>query len=399
LFRLLVALAVLMVAANCLQEAVGLRIMRSQMKRPMLIAALLLWMVPLLVITVLVARNPSRRSAMIVYHQAADYWMAQAPLYTNPLEYNYLPVYAPLYAPFHWMPVPVGDVLWRWMAAALLASGLWRLTRGSDRAFLIATALALSLSLGALRNGQANALLAGLVLHAAACLSREQWKTAALLIALSVAVKPIALTLAMLAPLVYRKLFWPLVAALVLLAALPFALGAPAYVLEQHRAFVANLRFCSTVTTHRFADLNGMFRTFGVELPSAISLAVRVIAGAATAIVWWCARRMEEPQRALWLYLLATTYLMLFNPMTETNGYVVVVPALALWAERVLSQPALRTLGWVLVGIVVAMSLFSPTRFSFKLFWYPAMTMVFFGLVSALLWSKTSSHATDHRES
>jgi hypothetical protein len=203
----------------------------------------------------------------------------------------------------------------------------------------------------------------------------------------------------MLAPLVYRKLFWPLVASLIVLAALPFALGAPAYVLEQHRAFVANLRFCSTVTTHRFADLNGMLRTFGLELPSAISLAVRMAAGVATAFVWWCARRMEEPRRALWLYLLATTYLMLFNPMTETNGYVVVVPALALWAERVLSEPASRTLGWVLVGIVVAMSVFSPTRSPFKLFWYPAMTMVFFSLVCALVWSKTSAHATDHRES
>jgi hypothetical protein len=151
--------------------------------------------------------------------------------------------------------------------------------------------------------------------------------------------------------------------------------------MEQHRAFVANLRVCSGVTEHRFADLNGMFRTFGLALPSALSLAVRVVAGAATALVWWCARRMEEPQRALWFHLLATTYLMVFNPMTETNSYVVVVPALALWAERALPRPA----GWVLAGIVVAMSVLSPTRSPFKLFWYPAMTMVFFGLVYALL--------------
>ena len=366
----------------------------------MLIAALLLWVVAVLVITVLVARRPSHRSAMIVYHQAADYWMGEAPLYTNPLEYNYLPVFAPLYAPFHWLPVPVGDVLWRWMAAALLASGLWRLVRGSDRGFLIATALAMPLCLGSLRNGQANALVAALLLHVVACLQREQWKTAASLIVLTIAVKPIALTLLLLAPLVYRKLILPLAVALALLAALPFALGAPSYVMEQHRAFLNNLRVCSSVTEHRFADLNGMLRTFGAELPSAVSLGLRVVAGALTALVWWwTGRRMEEPQRALWLYLLATTYLMLFNPMTETNGYVVVVPALALWAERALAQPSTRTVGWVLVAVVAAMSAFSPTRSSFKLFWYPAMTMVFFGLVSALLWSTTSSHATDHRES
>jgi hypothetical protein len=356
------------------------------MKRPMLIAALLLWAAPMLVITVLVARNPSRRSAMIVYHQAADDWMAREILYRSPLEYNYLPVFAPLYAPFHWLPVPTGDLLWRWMAAALLASGLWRLSRGSDRTFLIATALALPLSLGALRNGQANALLAGLLLHVVACLRGEQWKTAAALLALSIAVKPIALTLALLAPLVYWRLFWPLVASLAVLAALPFALGAPGYVMEQHHAFVANLRVCSAVTQHRFADLNGMFRTFGVELPATFSLAVRVLAGAAAALAWWLSRRMAEPQRALWLHALLITYLMVFNPMTETNSYVIAIPALALWAAHAFAEPSARKLGWTLAVVVATMSALSPTRSPLKLFWYPAMTMVFFAVASAHLY-------------
>jgi len=144
-----------------------------------------------------------------------------------------------------------------------------------------------------------------------------------------------------------------------------------------------------------------MLRTFGAEIPSAVSIAMRVVAGALTALVWWwTGRRMEEPQRGLWLYLLATAYLMLFNPMTETNSYVIAVPALALWAERVLSEPGGRAMGWVLAGIVVAMSAFSPTRSSFKLFWYPAMTMLFLGLVSWFLWRTTlnnrQSYARNH---
>jgi len=355
------------------------------MKRPALIAALLLWAVPLLVISGMVIRRPTHRSAMKVYHQAAEDWMAQAPLYSRSLEYNYLPVFAPLFGPFHWLPVPVGDLLWRWLAAGLVASGLWRLTRGVDRAFLMVTVLALPLSLGALRNGQANGLLAGVLLHTVACLHNGQWWSAAGLTAAAVAVKPIALVLALLAPLVYRKAFWPLTVSLVMLAVLPFAFGAPSYVWEEHGAFLSNLRSCSAVTEHRFADLNGMLRTLGWELPPAVSVAVRVLAGLVTAFVWWRAREMEEPSRALWFYVLATVYLMLFNPMTETNSYVVVVPALALWAERILSQPAARALGWVLVGIVVAMSVLSPTRFGFKLFWYPAMTLAFFVGVSVFL--------------
>ena len=42
---------------------------------------------------------------------------------------NYLPHFAVLFAPFQKLPAPVGDILWRAGAAALLAFGLWRLAK------------------------------------------------------------------------------------------------------------------------------------------------------------------------------------------------------------------------------------------------------------------------------
>ncbi|MCX7887990.1 MAG: glycosyltransferase 87 family protein, partial [Verrucomicrobiae bacterium] len=348
--------------------------------------ALLLWGVPLLAITVMVVRRPTHRSVTPVYHRCVQHWMSEAPLYANPLEYNYPPCFPLVFAPFRWLPAPLGDVLWRWMAWVLIATGLWKLLRGSEREFLAASALAIPLSLGALRNGQANALLAGLLLHAAAALQRERWMQAAFCAAVAAAVKPFALAFGLLAILLYRKTFWPLVAGLCVAALLPFAFGSHGYVVGEYRAFVANLGACANPAEHRFADVAGLLRSLGVELSPAVSAVARTVAAVAVALLWGVtAPRLTEPSRACWLLLLAVTYLMLFNPMTETNSYVLAAPAMAVWSVHTLREPATRRLGWTLVTIILATSAFAPFRARFKLFWYPTMTACFTAVVAVLL--------------
>src|SRR5258708_40251503 len=93
-----------------------------------LIAALALWVVPMLVVGVLVAVHPWKDTVTITYHKAVANWWAQKSLYTG-FDYHYLPHFAVLFTPFHVLPVPVGDMLWRFIAAALSMSGLWRLIR------------------------------------------------------------------------------------------------------------------------------------------------------------------------------------------------------------------------------------------------------------------------------
>ena len=57
------------------------------------------------------------------------------------------------------------------------------------------------------------------------------------------------------------------------------------------------------------------------------------------------ARRLGEPFRAMFLLALSTSYLMLFNPMNESNSYVILAPALGLWAVAAIpgvSNPQVR---------------------------------------------------------
>ena len=353
---------------------------------------ILIWLVPFLVITVLVAINPPHRNVTPLYQQASENWWAGKDLYRGPGGMNYLPVFPVIFAPFHALPVPAGDILWRLIMAVLLATGLWRFQReqfGGDiaRAFLYASLFAMPLCLGALRNGQANGMFAALTLHAAACLPRRQWWTAAFLIVLALGIKPLGVVLLLLSVTVYAPLRWRLVPVLAALVLLPFLFAPADYVIEQHRAFFANIQSCAVVTQHRFADIGGVIRTFGWELPGGISKLVRFAAGAVALGLWLrLSRRLREPFRAMWLLALSACYLMLFNPMNESNSYVILAPALGLWAAAAIYAAPTRRFGWLTVSISLSMALL-PNLLRpvfgnyFALFWHPVMTTVFIAML------------------
>ncbi|HUZ07491.1 MAG TPA: glycosyltransferase family 87 protein [Candidatus Paceibacterota bacterium] len=356
----------------------------------------LLWLLPMLAITVMVVLQPLKRTVTPSYHDAVERWQQRKTLYDSdftagPQGMNYFPTFVPLFAPYHALPLRTAEVLWRWTAAAGLACGLWCFVRRNAgefpwRSFALVSVLGLPLCLGALRNGQANAHLGATLLLAAFCLAMEYWWGAALLITLAVAIKPLGLAALGLALVSYPRLWWRLGAAILLVLALPFLTAPEAYVQGQFLIALHNLRQCSDVTQNRFADLNGLLRVFGVPLTGEFSLLVRAGAGAGLAV--FCGivvRKLPQLDRALaWLALVAA-YLMIFNPMNEANSYVIFAPAAALWAWRYF-QAGRRQLAWTLTIMLVTMSLM-PNLLrpwlgnSFALAWHPAMTIIFLGIV------------------
>lgn len=375
--------------------------------RPMIMrrVAVALWVMPMIVISIMVAHKPWKRSVTSLYHEASQNWRAGKDLYQGPGGMNYLPHFAILFTPFRALPPPAGDILWRCAAAALLAGGIYRLARRTfanddertaltqpsgpvsgqnevARAFLLATIFAFPLALGALRNGQANAMFAALTVQAAASIAEQRWSRAQIWIILAVAVKPLGIVLLLLAPFVYAPLRWRTVIGLAALAIFPFLFGKWDYVMAQHRAVVANLESCAVVTEHRFADINGIIRTFGGELPASVSKLARLLAGAITLCIWWLgARRLTEPARALWLLALGTGYLMVFNPMNEANSYVIAAPAFGLWGAIMIADAARGRAGWVIGSIALSMGLLPNILRPlfgnhFALFWHPLMTLV-----------------------
>jgi hypothetical protein len=366
----------------------------SPAQRKFLLVALALWLLPLTAITVMVTLYPQERTVTGLYHEAAANWQAGKSLYMGPGGMNYLPHFALVFAPFEAMPAPWGDIMWRWLSAGLLAGGFWRLARqlrpdAPEQLFFWSSLFGLLLCLDAVRSGQANALFAALTTHAVVFLMQQRWWLATPAIFAALAIKPLGLVLLLLAPVVYRPMIWRAALGCVMFAALPFLFGNPQYVWSQHTALAENLRACSVVTEHRFADVNGLLRTLGLGLSDRASQLLRVLAGGATlGLCWLCARRLAEPSKGIFLLALTTSYLMLFNPMNEVNSYVILAPVLAALGAFHLKFEEPKGLGWVLVFMAVTMAVLPELLRkvygnSFALWWHPLMTLAF---VALLVW-------------
>jgi hypothetical protein len=209
---------------------------------------------------------------------------------------------------------------------------------------------------------------------------------------LAVIVKPLGLVILLLAPFVYAPLRWRVLEAALILILSPFLITDIDYVMSQYFASFANLQSSSFVIEHRFADFQGIIRTLGGELSSQWALVIRVVAAIVALGLWVVVgRRFDEPLRAIWLLAFTTIYLMLFNPMTESNSYVILAPALSFWGLILLATARYRTLGWCLVGSALSIGLLKePLRpilgNNFALIWNPIMALVFFGVLLLILW-------------
>ena len=322
-----------------------------------------LWILLLIVVTVLVALQPGRRSVTPTYVQAVRFWWAGWNIYDSSVYgFLYPPQFAVLYTPFAKAPVPLGDVLWRWLNLGLFVSGLARLARTAPHPvgreagrFALLTLLAFPACLSSARNGQVNMTEAALMAHAAVALAAARAWPATASLALGIALKPVALVMAALAAVTRLGLAWRLLAAGLGVFLLPFAAAPPAYVWRQYAGFVEKMRLSSVPGVDAFSDLGGLLLSAGLRVPDASLLPVRAAAAVLILAAWlWASRRFAEPERSHTLFALAAVYVTVFNPRTETNGYVMLAPAVGLFALHARAAGASRAvalLALVAIGL------------------------------------------------
>ncbi len=322
-----------------------------------------LWILLLVVVSVLVVLQPGRRSVTPTYVQAVRFWWAGWSLYDSSVYgFLYPPQFAVLYTPFARAPSPVGDLLWRWVNLGLFVSGLVRLARSAPFAaggqrgrFVVLTLLALPACLSSARNGQVNMTEAALMAHAVASLARERAWSATASLALAIALKPVALFMAALGALTRLGLAWRLLLAGLVVFLLPFAAAPPEYVWQQYSGFAEKMRSSSLPGPHGFCDLGGLLFSAGLGVPDAWLIPVRAAAALGFVALWLVAwRRQAEPSRSHTLFALAALSVTVFNPRTETNGYVMLAPAIgvfALHARADGARPSLALLAALALGL------------------------------------------------
>lgn len=325
--------------------------------------ALGIWLIYAAIIATIVAIQPDRRTATLEYQKASDHWWGgETSLYRKKNGYLYFPQFAILYTPYELLPDRVGEPLWRLTCLASLALALWAACSRLDpkrRAalFLIATVLVLPSSFASARNGQVNMPLAALFLLTALSLSRERWWISAGLLTVTLILKPIAVAPILVCAVLYPRLRLPMVVGLIIFAAMPYAHFNPQYVTGEYGAFVNNLSQAGKPTGHSWCDFAGMFRSFGLMIPPLVQFAARALAGLLTLwLAWHALRRLDAFRGAIVVLFLSVIYLMLFNPRTETNSYVMLAIFVAVFGayagliKRRMGEAAGLTLMAVILG-------------------------------------------------
>jgi alpha-1,2-mannosyltransferase len=329
--------------------------------------------------------RPGMRSVMHVYRNASNAWLAGREVYP---EIDYPFPFVVLFTPFARMPVWLGEVLWRALQMGAYVTALWKLAKlvqtGPRRLFFWVSVLSLPAAFGSIKNGQTNLLVAAALAHAAVDWTRGRRVGTVVWLMIGLVAKPIAIVMILLLAAVDLPLVPGLLLGILVTAAFPLIFDSWPDLIHQYRAWFDQILALVPSPENRFDDINGIFRTLHVPIPTTGMVLLRLVAALATLVLWLLAfRRQSGTRRGLTLLGLSAAYLMLFNPRTESNGYVMLSHVVAAFSALVLVEEG-RRIGWLLVGIDVGLGnagYGKPIWPLTKIWLKPVLALVFFGFL------------------
>jgi hypothetical protein len=345
--------------------------------------AIVLWAGSLLGVSMRVLCQPTSRTVYYpTYAEAGEHWRGGQDLYLAYGGYRYSPPVTVLFAALSYLPAGLAGVLWRLLGAGLLLGGLaWWCRVGLPRP-LSSAQLALlyllvaPLSLSSLNNGQANLLLAGLLVLAVSAAARARWNLVAVCLAMACLLKAYPLAIALLLLAAYpRPLSWRLPLALVAGLALPFLFQDASYVLDQYHNWLRNLKSDDRMGWSfdmSYRDMWLLFRLWGVPVGVKGYQFIQLAGGAAVALLCVAGRWAGwRPQRLLPTLLgLGCCWMMLFGPATESSTYALLAPSLGWAVLEAFTEPRLF---WARAPVALSYLLLAG---SFAAGWFPFGTYV-----------------------
>jgi len=297
------------------------------------------WVVTVSAVSLRILFASSRNDLVATYADAGARWLHGLPLYSTSSGFIYSPLIAGFFVPLSLVPHSVSAILWRLLNASVFAGAIfcWLKSgihdRISEGLFSLVFLLVLPLAIGNLNNGQVNPLIIALLIFSILAAYHDHWMLCAICVGIAAYFKIYPLCVGLLLTLLYpRQLAWRLIIVIVLLGALSFVLQRPSYVLEQYQRWISsraadNRRRNMNIAPRDFAMLLQMFHVY---LSARVFLLLQVLAGGLVAIVCWLGRDWPENRRLVCLLTLASCWMLLFGPSTESATYVVLAPAIVL---------------------------------------------------------------------
>jgi alpha-1,2-mannosyltransferase len=320
------------------------------------------WTLFNLVVLVLVWLNPGASSVVDTYRQGALGWWVGRDIF-GPGEHGfiYLPSFAVLFSPFAFLGAPWGDILWRLVSVGALTLAVWRAMRlylpaRSFDAFGPALLLILPAGSAALRNGQATTLMLAMMLFATLAIAERRWWRAAAWLALGFAIKPLAAVLLLLAAVLYRPLAGRLLLCVISVLLLPLLHPHPSAAWHLYGLCLSKLFTAATPGPGGWSDITGLLNEFGLAAaPVTLTLLRLATAVGVLAIGYFSVRRQEGKIAALDVFALSICYLMLMNPRTEENTYIMLAATVGLFAVLLWQREDRPVRALLLAAICVAM--------------------------------------------
>ena len=313
------------------------------------------WAIFLLAVCTVLFWKETGKPVNRAYACGAQRWLAHESLYDGGSGFIYLPQSAILYAPFHLLPYAAEQILWRIVTVGLFAVGVFRLSRlvgnqGAVSFFPLVSLLVLPKTWTSAYSGQATLAMAGLLMMALAEIRERKWSRSAALLVAALAFKPLAIVLILLVGAIYRPMIARLALGLALLFVAPYLARDAQYVNGQYVAALPMFDDAMKMGLEpNWAQIFSLGSLVGFQISEQWQTLTRIALALVTLAL--CRRasrhttRNSKPgslgQRAagpapdlLLIYALATAYLLLFNPRSENNSYVMLSPVLAVFCAR-----------------------------------------------------------------
>lgn len=362
-----------------------------------------LWAILFTVISLSIAQHPSDRTVSLAYIQAAQRFLQKAPLYEREGIHGFLyfPHFAIFFCPFVFMLPLAREILWRLFSLLLFVGSIRKISSSffpglQSKAFFCFSLLVMVSSMASLRNGQTNlGLGAALMLGFLYCGEKKNFK-AGLFFFLGLILKPIALY-----PFFCAALFFPsfrkaALATLLFFFIFPFffSMDHPRYAYEQYLLFLNRMLSVSQPNEANFADVQGLLYLFHLKLSPLLSFLTRSLGAIATLLVVRALGNLPRGSSLFpaLLYSFSTGYLLLFNPRTELNSYVMLGLSLAFfslyfgWIER---QPKASLL-FIFLSPLLGIEAFGGSWVRIGLWLKPLVCLLFESLLVFFLFNRKS---------
>jgi alpha-1,2-mannosyltransferase len=329
--------------------------MQEILKNKIFLIICFLWVLLLFLILIRISHDNFHPNAVsTIYYNTAKNWINSKPIYSlSGGGFLYFPTSAVLFLPLSLLSIPAFEIIYRLISIFIIVYGILCLTKlfneqNRKLGFGIISIFCIPLSIGVLDQGQLHYLLTGVLLIAFYKFYQKKYWLSSFLIVLSIALKPIFIPVYLIALAIFPKMRTKIIIWTVFFIALPFLAQSPKYVLNQYIACFENLKISASVgiiDKNMWAQIfNSIYVIFRVQTTPLTQLILRVGAALLCYLASIYALKNLKITKSIPIILtFCIIYILLFNPRTENNDYILIIPLMGYYLTESIIQKQIKS--------------------------------------------------------